>query len=445
MAVVGASSSWVPETRYARNGDVHIAYQVFGEGAITMIGLPGIINNIEVMWEDLESRRYLTRLASFCRLVVYDKRGQGVSDRDAGTPTLDERLGDLTAVIDAVGSERVALGGISEGGSTAAMYAATYPERVSHLLLFGSFARVDVERGDRFMERWASEWGTPESSTVRIITPSKLGDATFARWSQRYERQSSTPGGLLAAWRWIREIDIRAVLPSIQCPTLVTHRRDDRLVRVEFGRELAELIPGARFVELEGEAHSPQWGDQEAVLKLLEEFLTGRHREPSRPERVLASILFTDIVDSTATAATLGDAAWRNALERHDQISVGTVSDFGGQVVKQTGDGVLATFDAPGRAVQCADTLRVLLADAGIPIRAGLHTGEIELRNGDVLGIGVHIAARVNALAQAGEILVTRTVKDLVAGSDYMFSSRGVHDLKGVPDSWELLAVDSRS
>jgi class 3 adenylate cyclase len=424
---------------------VHIAYQVFGEGAITMIGLPGIINNIEVMWEDLESRRYLTRLASFCRLVVYDKRGQGVSDRDAGTPTLDERLGDLTAVIDAVGSERVALGGISEGGSTAAMYAATYPERVSHLLLFGSFARVDVERGDRFMERWASEWGTPESSTVRIITPSKLGDATFARWSQRYERQSSTPGGLLAAWRWIREIDIRAVLPSIQCPTLVTHRRDDRLVRVEFGRELAELIPGARFVELEGEAHSPQWGDQEAVLKLLEEFLTGRHREPSRPERVLASILFTDIVDSTATAATLGDAAWRNALERHDQISVGTVSDFGGQVVKQTGDGVLATFDAPGRAVQCADTLRVLLADAGIPIRAGLHTGEIELRNGDVLGIGVHIAARVNALAQAGEILVTRTVKDLVAGSDYMFSSRGVHDLKGVPDSWELLAVDSRS
>ena len=435
----------MPETRYARNGDVHIAYQTVGEGEITFVGLPGIVSNIEVTWENPESRRYLSAHAAFCRLVIYDKRGQGVSDRDVGTPTLDDRLGDLTAVLDAVGVERVALGGISEGGTTAAMYAATYPERVSHLLLYGSFARVDVERGDDFMQRWASTWGSPETLSVGLIAPSKLGDPAFLRWTQHYERQSSTPGGLLAAWRWIREIDLRPVLASIQCPTFVLHRKGDRLVRLPFGRELAELIPGARMVELEGSDHGIQYGDQATVLELLEEFITGHPPEHKRYERVLASVLFTDIVDSTATAARLGDSAWRGMLERHDELSRETIVDFGGEVVKQTGDGMLATFDAPGRAVQCADTLRSVLAEAGIAIRAGLHTGEIEMRDHDVGGIGVHIAARVNALARSGEVLVTRTVKDLTAGSNYTFASRGPHKIKGVPDEWEVLAVDAHA
>jgi pimeloyl-ACP methyl ester carboxylesterase len=441
MAAVPDSPTWVPETRYARNGEVHIAYQVFGEGETTFVGLPGIVSNIEVLWEDPESRQWLTGLASFARIVHYDKRGQGMSDRDAGVPTLDDRLGDLTAVLDAVGADRVGLGGISEGGTTAAMYAATYPERVSHLLLYGSFARADVASGDAFMPRWAENWGTPKTLSVQAIVPSKVGDADFLRWFNRFERQSTTPGGLLAAWRWIREMDLRPVLDSIQCPTLVMHRSGDRLVPVSLGRYLAEHIPGARMEELDGDTHVPQWGHLETVVSLVEEFLTGHHPTPKQTERVLATVLFTDIVDSTARAAALGDRAWRQVLDRHDTISRSTVSECDGRLVKGTGDGMLATFDAPARGLRCADTLRSSLSDVGIAIRAGVHTGEIELRGEDVSGIGIHIAARVAALAGSGELLASRTVKDLVAGSGYAFTSRGVHSLKGVPDEWELLAV----
>jgi len=441
MAAVPESSTWVPETRYARNGDVHIAYQVFGEGELTFVGLPGMISNIEVIWEDPESRRWLTGLASFARIVHYDKRGQGMSDRDSGVPTLDDRLGDLTAVLDAAGADRIALGGISEGGTTAAMFAATYPERVSNLMLYGSFAHIDVALGDSFMPRWAEKWGTSDTLTVRVMVPSKVGDADFLRWTNRFERQTTTPGGVLAAWRWIREMDLRPVLGSIQCPTLVVHRSGDRMVPVANGRYLAEHIPEAQMVELEGDSHPPQWGDVETVLSLSEEFLTGRHSTPKPAERVLATVLFTDIVDSTARAAALGDSAWRQVLDRHDTISQSTVSDCGGRLVKGTGDGVLATFDAPARGLRCADSLRSSLLDAGIAIRAGVHTGEVELRGDDVSGIGVHIAARVAALARSGELLASRTVKDLVAGSDYAFTSRGLHSLKGVPEEWELLAV----
>jgi pimeloyl-ACP methyl ester carboxylesterase len=440
-AAVPDSSTWAPETRYARNGDVHIAYQVFGGGEVTFVGLPGIVSNVEVVWEDPASRRWLTGLASFTRMVCYDKRGQGVSDRESGVPTLDDRLGDLTAVLDAVGVDRVALGGMSEGGTTAAMFAATYPERVSRLVLYGTFAHLDPAFGDAVMPVWAENWGTPETYSVEAIAPSKVGDPDFLRWMNRYERQSTTPGGLLAAWRWIREMDLRPVLDSIQCPTLVMHRSGDRLVPVANGHYLAEHIPGARMVELDGDAHSPQWGEVDTVLSLTEEFLTGHHSVPQRSERVLATVLFTDIVDSTARAAALGDRAWRGVLDRHDTISRGTVSEWDGRLVKGTGDGMLATFDAPMRGLRCADTLRCTLADAGITIRAGVHTGEIELRGDDVSGIGVHIAARVAALAGSGELLASRTVKDLVAGSDYTFASRGVHSLKGVPDEWELLAV----
>jgi pimeloyl-ACP methyl ester carboxylesterase len=441
MAAGADSYTWVPETCYARNGDVHIAYQEFGEGETTFVGLPGIVSNIEVVWEDPESRRWLTALASFTRFVTYDKRGQGLSDRDTGVPTLDDRLGDLTAVLDAVGADRVALGGISEGGTTAAMYAATYPERVSHLCMFGSFARQDVAAGDEFMPRWADGWGTPKTRSIAAIVPSKRGDLDFLRWVNRFERQTTTPAGLLASWRWIREVDLRPVLEAIQCPTIVMHRSGDRLVPLPLGRYLAEHIPGARMVELDGDAHAPQWGDTEPVQSLLEEFLTGHHTSAKETERVLATVLFTDIVDSTARAAALGDSTWRQVLDRHDRICESTVSDCGGRFIKGTGDGVLATFDAPARGLRCADTLLSTLADAGITIRAGVHTGEVELRNDDVSGIGVHIAARVAALAGSGELLASRTVKDLVAGSDYAFASRGVHTLKGVPEKWELLAV----
>jgi class 3 adenylate cyclase len=444
MSAVPDSPTWVPETRYARNGDVHLAYQVLGESELTFVGLPGIVSNIEVGWEDREARLYLTRLASFSRFVHFDKRGQGMSDRDAGVPTLDDRLGDLTAVLDAVGADRVALGGISEGGTTAAMFAAAYPERVSHLALFGSFANVDVARGDVFFPRWAESWGTPETLSIRAIAPSKAGDLDFLRWMNRFERQTTTPGGLLAAWRWIREMDLRPVLESIQCPTIVMHRKGDRLVPVSFGHYLAEHIPGAQMVELDGDAHAPQWGEFETVMSLLEEFLTGHHPSQKNTERVLATVMFTDIVDSTARAATLGDRAWRQVLDRHDRISQSAVADCGGRLVKGTGDGVLATFDAPVRGLRCADTLRSSLSEAGIAIRAGVHTGEVELRGDDVAGIGVHIAARVAALARSGELLASRTVKDLVAGSDYTFASRGLHSLKGVPEEWELLAVGAR-
>ena len=441
MVALPDSPTWVPETRYARNGDVHIAYQVFGEGKLTFVGLPGMISNIEVIWEDPESRRWLTGLASFARLVHYDKRGQGMSDRDSGVPTLDDRLGDLTAVLDAVGADRVALGGISEGGTTAAMFAATYPERVSQLYLYGSFAHIEAALGDAFMPRWSAGWGTPETLSVQAMVPSKVGDVDFLRWMNRFERQTTTPGGVLAAWRWIREMDLRPVLDSIQCPTIVMHRTGDRLVPVSNGRYLAEHIRGAQMVELEGDTHTPQWGDVETVLSLTEEFLTGHNAIPRQAERVLATVLFTDIVDSTARAAALGDTAWRQELDRHDKICHSTVADCGGRLVKGTGDGVLATFDAPLRGLRCANSLRSSLSDAGITIRAGVHTGEVELRGNDVAGIGVHIAARVAALARSGELLASRTVKDLVAGSDYAFASRGVHSLKGVPEDWELLAV----
>lgn len=430
----------VPEVRWARNGDVHLAYQVFGEGAPCLM-LPGIISNLEVMWEQPDVRRYMTRLASFCRVVVYDKRGQGLSDRDAGVPTMDDRLADAAAVMDAAGVDRGAIAGMSEGGSTAAMFAAAFPERVSHLVLFGAFPNVDREGGDRFVPMWAARWGTPETMTVPIVTPSKVGDAEFLRWMNRFERQCTSPGGLQANWRWVRDIDISGVLSSIQCPTLVLHRRGDRLIPISAGEYLAEHIPGARFLPLEGADHLPGIGDQESVLGPTEEFLTGHQPVSDLSERVLATVVFTDIVESTTRAASLGDAGWRRLLDEHDAAVRREVSVHGGELVKSTGDGTLATFDAPGKALRFADRLRGVLERSGIEIRVGLHTGEIERRGTDVGGIAVHIASRVESAAAPGEVLASRTVKDLVAGSGFRFESRGVQALKGVPDEWELFAV----
>lgn len=433
----------VPEIRWARNGDVHLAYQEWGEGDVTLVSIPGIVSNIETMWEQADTRYYFGRIGAFCRNVVYDKRGQGLSDREAGVPTMDDRLADTAAVMDAVGLERVALAGISEGGSTAAMFAATFPERVSHLLLFDSFASVDAELADPFVALWAERWGSEGSLTVDITAPSKANDPEYRRWMRKFERSSTTPGGLLALWRWVREIDVTPVLSSIQCPTLVLHRRGDRLIPVEWGRVLAEHIPGARWLEVEGADHYPNIGDPQPILAAMEEFLTGHEAVSDLGERVLATVVFTDIVESTDTAARVGDSAWRRLLDTHDAAVQREVRAHGGTLVKSTGDGTLVTFDAPGKALRFANRLRSVLEPAGLAVRIGVHTGEIERRGNDVGGIAVHIAARVESAAGPGEVLASRTVKDLVAGSGFHFDSRGSHRLKGVPEDWELYAVSA--
>lgn len=441
----------IPEIRYARNGGVSIAYQAFGQGEQVLVGLPPIVSNIEVIWEEPRAARYLSRLASQFRVVHFDKRGQGLSDRDTGVPTIDERMGDLAAVMDAEGLEKVALGGISEGGSTAALFAATYPERVSKLILWGAPMRVrrapdfPLPPEDPFLDavfqQWADHWATPDTLSLSLVAPSRRGDEAFLRWVNHYERQCTSPGGLLAAYQWIREIDVRSVLPTISCPTLVMRRRDDPLVADYQAKTAAELIPHARLVELPGTDHLPWSGDIDSVLDLVIEFLTGTAGASARNDRVLATVLFTDIVGSTERAASLGDRDWRELLERHDSLVAEEVRRHTGRLIKSTGDGALATFDGPAKGIQCATSLRDTLAAARIPIRAGVHTGEIELFGDDVGGIAVHIAARVEAKATASEVLVTRTVKDLVAGSSMHFEPRGTHTLKGVPDEWQLYAV----
>jgi len=437
-------------TKYARNGDVSIAYQVVGDGPVTLVGAPPIVSNVEADWDFPEMASWLTKLGRFCRLVHFDKRGQGLSDRDVGLPTLEVRVDDMLAVFDAEGIEQAHLGGISEGGTTALLFAATYPERVLSLGLYGTFCRL--VRGDGYdvgvrpdvfeqiSETWVAGWGTPDTMTLPVFVPSKAGDLDFLAKLNRYERLSSTPGGLRAQLSWIRDTDLRGVLDAIQCPTLVLHRAGDLAVPVDHGRYLAEHIGGARYVELEGWDHLPYFGDQDAVLDEIEEFITGS-RHTVETDRVLATVLFTDIVGSTERAASLGDRAWRDVLDRHDRLARDEVERHRGRLVKSTGDGLLATFDGPARGVQCASTLARSMRSIGIDIRAGLHTGEIEVRGDDVGGIGVHIGARVAAKAGAGEVLVSRTVKDLVAGSGLAFADRGVHQLKGVPEDWQLFAV----
>lgn len=438
------------ETKYAHNGDVSIAYQVIGNGPITIVGAPPVVSNVEAGWEFDEYASWITKFGRFSRLIHFDKRGQGLSDRDVGMPTLEVRVDDMLAVFDAEGVERAVVGGLSEGGTTALLFAATYPERVDALLLYATFCKLAREDGydcgatadvlDRFWQRWVEHWGTPKTRTLPVMVPSKLGDAEFLSRLNRWERASSTPRGLREQVTWMREIDVRGVLESIRCPTLVVHRTGDRAVLVDHGRYLGEHIPGAKYVEFEGEDHLPYFGDQDSVIDEVEEFLTGSRRD-IEPDRVLATVLFTDIVDSTRRAAALGDRAWREVLDRHDRLARTEIERHRGRYVKSTGDGLLATFDGPARGVQCAAALAQSMTSLGIEIRAGLHTGEVELRGDDVGGIGVHIGARVAAKAAAGEVWVSRTVKDLVAGSGLSFDDRGVHELKGVPDEWQLYAL----
>ncbi len=438
------------ETRYADSNGVSIAYQVHGDGPLDLVFVPGFVSHLELVWEEPAVARFFHRLASFSRLTMFDKREQGLSDRTGRPPTLEDSMDDLEAVLTAAGCERPAIFGISEGGPMSMLFAATHPDRVSSLVLYGTYARLaaapDFPQGipERFFDRWKDqihrEWGGPAG--VGLWTPSLVGEAAFERWWSRLLRQGTSPSGASALMDLYREIDVRPVLPAIDVPALVVHRADDRVVSVLHGRHLAEKIPGARYVELEGEDHLWVAGDEQVLLDEVEEFLVGSRRA-AEPERALATILFTDIVGSTERAAALGDRSWRDLLERHDAAVRRQLALHRGREVKTMGDGFLATFDGPARAIRCAQALREDLADLDLEVRAGIHTGEVELIGDDVGGMAVNIGARIGALAGAGEVLVSSTVRELVVGSGLEFVERGVRTLKGAPGEWRLFAVGS--
>jgi pimeloyl-ACP methyl ester carboxylesterase len=446
------SVTGLPQTRYAKSGDVNIAYQVFGDGPRDLVFVPGFVSHVEMAWEEPHAARFLERLGSFCRVVMFDKRGTGMSDRVAinELPTLEQRMDDVRAVMDAAGSPRAALLGVSEGGAMCMLFAATYPERTTGLIICGGFARwtrdVDYpaaptrEQHEAFFGPMEASWGevTPIAAP---FAPSMNGDMNFAEQFARYARLASSPGAAVALYRMNIDVDTRPILSCITVPTLILHRTGDRLVRVELGRYLAEHIAGARFVELAGDDHLPQFGDSDAVIEEIEEFLTGT-RGGGDADRVLATVLFTDIVQSTESLVSVGDRDWRMILDRHDALVRAQLTRFRGREVSTAGDGFFAVFDGPARALRCAQAVVEGASALGIGVRAGVHTGEVEVRgNNDYGGIAVHIGARVAALAGAGEVFTTSTVKDLVAGSGIQFVDVGYHELKGVPEPWHLFRI----
>lgn len=436
-----------PETRYARSGDVHIAYQVVGAGPIDLIYVPTWISQVEHYWEEPRVARYLRRLASFSRLILFDRRGSGLSDPVAGAPTLEEQMDDVVAVMDAVGSERAGLFAQFEAGGMAMLFAATHPERTGALILYEAVARgswapdydwaLRKEDREAYIERGLN-WG--DGSRLLGLAPRSGNDEQFRRWFARLERLSASPGTAAALLRMHGEMDVRPVLPTIRVPTLVMHREDDRYIDLRHSRYLVEHIPGARYVGLPGDEALTFADGAEALLDEIEEFLTGARRSPDR-ERILATVMFSDIVDSTRRAAELGDRRWRDLLE---SIEVGVMRElarFRGRAVKSMGDGFLATFDGPARGIRCATAIRDAARAYDLEVRSGLHTGEVEVIGDDIGGLAVHIGARVGAIAGPGEVLVSGTVKDLVVGSGIAFVDRGERELKGVPGEWRLFAV----
>ncbi len=438
-----------PQTRYARAGDVHIAYQVVGDGPVDVVYVPPTLQQVEHLWAEPRVAAFFERLASFSRLILFDRRGTGLSDPISGATTLEDQIEDLVAVIDAAGSRQPALFAQAEGATMAALFAASRPERTRALVLYAGMARMTAAPGYEWpgdererrtrIEEIEAHWG--DGTRVDLIAPSLAGDVALRRWFAKLERLSASPGSLDALFAIAGETDVRGVLPSIACPTLVLHRTGDRLIDIRHSRYLAEQIPGARYVELPGEDNLIVVGDSEAVLEQVQRFLTGTHTPPE-PDRVLATVMFTDIVGSTETAARLGDRAWRDLLVRHDALSRAQLERFRGRSVKSLGDGFLAAFDGPARAIRCALELREAMRELGVELRAGLHTGECEAIGDDLGGLAVHIGARVGALAAPREVLVSGTVKDLVVGSGIDFADRGEHALKGVPGTWRLWAAE---
>jgi class 3 adenylate cyclase len=438
----------MPTTQYARSGDLSIAYQVVGDGPIDVVWVPGFVSHVELLWEIPPAARMIERLASFARLIMFDKRGTGLSDPVDGSPTLEERIDDLRAVMDAAGSHQAAIVGVSEGVPMSILFAATHPEVVSALVLYGGMAR----------STWAPDypWATPtdallessaellphlyDGAVLEVMAPSLADDPQARQMFARFQRYAASPAMLQQNMLMFLDIDVRSVLPTIDVPTLVLHRHGDMTVNRRAAAWMADQIPSATYVELAGTDHLPFAGDSDALLDEIEEFLTGVRRT-TEIDRVLATVMFTDIVDSTQRASAMGDRAWRDLLDAQNAVLRRELARARGHEIKTLGDGMLATFDGPARAIRCAQAMTDAVTSLGIDIRVGLHTGEVELVGDDVAGIAVHIAARVGALAGPSEVLVSGTVKDLVAGSGIAFTERGEHVLKGIPDPWRLFAV----
>jgi pimeloyl-ACP methyl ester carboxylesterase len=441
----------IPTTKYAKSADVHIAYQVVGEGAQNLVLVPGWVSHVEYAWEDPSCSHFLRRLASFSRLILLDRRGTGLSDRVSELPTLEQRMDDVRAVMDAAGAERAALFGLSEGGAMCLTFAATHPSRTSALMLYGAFARllrapdypIGVPAGlfGQLLELVEQSWRTG-SLSADYFAPSLAHDEAFRRSWARFERLGVSPSGIKALLRITQDTDARPALPVIRVPTLIMHREGDRVIRVEAARYIAERIQGAKYVELPGPDHFPWVGDADAILDEVEEFLTGARRSPE-PDRVLATVLFTDIVGATERAVALGDRRWRELLDSHHTGIREQLTRFRGREIDTAGDGFLAAFDGPARGVRCAGAIVREMRRLGLEIRAGLHTGECEILGDKLSGIAVHTGARVASVARAGEVLVSSTVKDLVAGSGITFEDRGIQVLKGLPGEWHLYAAAS--
>jgi class 3 adenylate cyclase/pimeloyl-ACP methyl ester carboxylesterase len=432
----------MPETHFVRSGDVDLAYQVFGDGPRNLLALAGWVSHLEVIWELPEFARFLERLGEIGRVVMYDKRGSGMSDRPPGMWPLETHAADARAVLDAAEMDTVSCIGWVDAVAVIVTLAATWPERVDALVLGSFLARptetVSPDERAVFTEATVNGWG--EARTVPLMVPSVAHDERVLAWFRRYERLSATPNVAAAMQDWSLSLDIDDLLAAVQAPTLVLHRTDIPTLPLEEVRRAAALIPGAKYVELPGADLYPIFGDSDAIVAEIEEFLTGT-RSASDLDRVLATVLFTDIVNSTVRAIELGDRAWRDLLAAHHAEIRRLLAQFGGVEVNTTGDGFLATFDGPARAVRCAVAITEAVRALGIEVRAGLHTGEIERTSDDVSGVAVHVGARVSALAEPSQVLVTSTVKDLVLGSGLEFDARGAHSLKGVPGDWTHYAV----
>lgn len=438
-----------PKTQYARSGDISIAYKVIGDGPRDVVLVPGYLSHVELIWEIPQVVHMIQRMATFSRLMMFDKRGSGLSDPVIGAPTLEDRIDDVRAVMEAVGSTQASLFGVSEGAPMSILFAATHPELITSLVLYGGVPR----------STWAEDypWATPredllasshemepylfEGAIAEVMAPSVAEFPLVRETFARLQRYSSSPAMLRQTFEMFLDIDVRAILPSVAVPTLVLHREGDRAVNRRAGEWMASQIPGASYVQLPGIDHAMFVGDTDRLLDEVEEFLTGVRRSVE-VDRVLATVMFVDVVGSTERASQLGDRAWTDLLSQINGIMRADLQRFRGVEVKTLGDGLLATFDGPARAIRCALELIEGVRPLGVEIRIGLHSGEIEVTDGnDVAGIAVHIAARIGALAGAGEVLVSRTVKDLVAGSQLAFADRGEHVLKGVPESWSVFEV----
>ena len=437
----------IPETRYAKSGDTHIAYQVFGSGSLDLVYVGGFVSHLEHQWNNPRWSHMLRRLGSFARVIMFDKPGTGMSDRFGAIPTLEQRIDDVRAVMDAVGSERAAFFGVSEGGPMSILFAATHPQRTSALILYGTYARrmwapdhpwgrTEAEMS-AILERMERHWG--QDANLDLWAPSVAKNEEISRAVATYMRLAASPGAAVTVMRLTTEIDVRHVLPVIGAPTLVMHRTGDRVTQIGQGRYLSEHIRGSKFVELAGDDHIPWVGNGEAIIDEIEEFLTGIR--PGDTDRVLATILFTDIVGSTERALALGDRRWRELLEQYYVVARRELLRFRGREIDSAGDGLFAAFDGPARAIRCACRIRDELRPLDLEVRSGLHAGECEVVGEKIGGIAVHIGARVAAAAVPGEVLVSNTVKDLVAGAGIGFKDRGSHVLKGLPGEWPLFAV----